>query len=462
MQQVPVHKHFHNKIRKLLAVYWQQLYGKSWTLNESPLQYIEDYIVPSVVHSYYCSDCNSLAQYLDKLDYSYLDSIPEIKNILDFFFSTIRSDCLFYLQEGISVSEVLGDVHPHKSTKYRYDGNIYFGSYPDYSETIEKIASLLPSINTQCLPLHTKQDNYQKRSFIDIRIKTIHKEEVEDFYYNLGATIAFLLLLRAIDVNAENMIVNLPYPVLFDLECIFSNNIRDEDYSAINLGYFPFQDELDKSLLSGKSGKQISLLKPLISGTNEEPIIKWRGNSKMKLYNIPSLDGKLVNFIDYGSYILKGYENCKKEIIEKIDKIHFSVEECNTVVRVIIRPTRVYKMLMQKFSLPHIYKNIHSSKSYYLEELNSILPIFDVDINKKLVENEISTLQKGLIPVYYNEVHSRDIFDSTGKTVTRFNTNTSFDIFENQCNRIHSFYEAQDELINSFLTPHPYNTSTHQ
>ncbi|EMF0456206.1 type 2 lantipeptide synthetase LanM, partial [Enterococcus hirae] len=88
------------------------------------------------------------------------------------------------------------------------------------------------------------------------------EEEVQDFYYKMGAIIAILFYLNASDIHLENLIASGGSPMLIDLECLFNNldrmealSVNDKIHefltnSVLNSGIVPMYNEFFKDDIS--------------------------------------------------------------------------------------------------------------------------------------------------------------------------------------------------------------------
>ena len=86
-----------------------------------------------------------------------------------------------------------------------------------------------------------------------------------------------------------------------------------------------------------------------------------------------------------------------------------------------------------------LYDNVDID-SFLFEKLKS-LPLFTNvrDINQ-LINSEIIQLKKGMVPIFYSEVHSGEVIDGDGQKITKLKTSCREE-FINHINNLNDFYK---------------------
>jgi lantibiotic modifying enzyme len=400
-----------------------RLIVRNWLINEFNLKdsvfsaedlvcIIEDYFLPSLVYYYYLSDKKEFTEFLNTINIKGSDFIQIFRRIEKFL-----KEINYSKTNGKEKIKILGDIHPYSSTKFLSEGKVIYHSYPDYNESLHIVTKEVINDYYQYFPKIKKENGTFIREFIEIHKNTTDRKQIEKYYYNLGKFIPILLFLRAIDINAENMIVNLPYPKFFDMESIFSGTFEKdyENYGIKNTGVIKIDDDKDSSILTGGLKIKESLLKPIISGTNKEPIIRWRIKSKGKFNNIPLLNSKVVNPMQFLQDLVSGYEESVNTILERKEYISTLLKNTNTYTRVILRPTRMYRSLVLRSCYPQIYTEI-KTEEFLKENLQNYSYIYSIE-DCSVLENEVESLEKLVIPVFYSSIHQKEIIAPNNKVV---------------------------------------------
>ena len=402
------------------------------------LRDVEDFLLPSLLYFFYSKHSDlpvGFDQYLKELD---------LHNS-NFEYITNRIKTLLNCYKDID-GEPLGDIHPNESTKFQDGNKVVYKDLPDYGDLIAVLSSKVFDDYKSFFPKIIKHNNYCFRDYISADTETEKEETVEKYYYNLGKIIPFLLFIRSIDVNAENMIVHLPYPVFFDMETIFSGEFADKSkqYDLTKTGLIKMEDN-DTSILTGGLHKRDSLLKPILCGSMRKPCIKWRCSSKGKSSNIPELKGHTVHPLDYINSIKGGYLETSQKIINNKEILLNIVKEAEANLRIILRPTRIYRFFILESCYPQIYlyQNINSFLKYKLSNCDLIYSIID----KNLLSYEVKALSNLQIPTFYSNLKDREILSSEGKVVAYWKY-SQFDTWNQYLKDLNSeFFDKQLETL---------------
>jgi lantibiotic modifying enzyme len=393
------------------------------------LENLEDLLLPTVVNDFYSKKYTSFEKYLISNDFLNIEQLnPNLRIICEGFISEILDSYSRYsfLNSNYTDLKILGDPHPIESLKFKISEKVLFkSSYPFelvFGNIIKKYFDDLTAI----VPATSVKNSITTRDFITVSDSTVDESKVKDYYFNFGQIATLALFFRAIDLNAENIIINLPYPILFDLECVFTNDIGNEDqYNYKSTGLFKISDEFDMSAFSGGEKPLKSYLKPILEGKDDSPVIKWKAISKGRYFNIPQLDGNRVNPESYVNQVLDGMDCMYSKLKARRKKISIFLKSRKVSTRVILAPTKFYKILLQTYAFPPVHNSV-SFAEYAKKELSQREPIHSINFSDVLINDEVRTLEKWLIPKYSSEIHSKNILNSSGEVVASF-SNTQFD-----------------------------------
>jgi lantibiotic modifying enzyme len=402
-------KAIRNKISKDLNLSSYPFY------KEDLVEIIEDFYLPSLVYFFQESPQNDFLEYISGINLRlgvYTDIYQRISNLIE------NLDYDYFKSLNVKDIKILGDVHPPYSTKVRIDDSIYYKDFPDYHELLVKLGGIINYDLSKYYPnIVSQKEGLFKREFISIDSNSSNVETIKDFYFNLGRIISLLITLRTIDINAENVLINLPYPVFFDMETIFSGDFNPDwpEYSIENTGLLKISKENDNSLLTAGILPRESLLKPIIINNSKRPEIKWRTKSRGKFSNIPQYHGKRVNPHEFKKNLLDGYENGFSEILEKKGLIKEMVKSSKVLSRVVLRPTRIYRLLALKSCYPQIYLK-KDVKDFLTASLKEYPVIYDID-SLSLLDSEVESIFNLEVPVFYSSIFSKEILDPSRSVV---------------------------------------------
>ncbi|VGQ65969.1 salivaricin A modification enzyme [Streptococcus pyogenes] len=361
--------------------------------------------------------------------------------------SEIRS--CFNITESLSNVEFsLGDSHSQKQTvvKIEFKGkSVYYKpkSYDSYNILLELI-SLLKSNN---IPSFSLPESLIKADYcwqLGVAYTSSNKDEVAKIYFKYGVLAAFSEIFSITDLHMENVIVSGGDLYLIDVETFFQRklNVQNQNFEGITVdtyqriyetslsnGLFPVQFEKNSapnvSGISGKGGKR--------KKGKYELINKNRGDMKLVKvdyfqedgFNIPTLNGKVVEPLDYANEIISGFRECYIFLIPQRSKIKEIVEGFPELKsRALFRNTSDYGKFLQASTNP---KYLFSEKKR--KNLFSIL--YDAKhIEHFIVDNEIKDLMNGDIPYFsmdtrgnvYNSVET--LIGNLGDTTSLFDSIT--------------------------------------
>ena len=373
----------------------------------------------------------------------------------------------FNITEPLSNVEFsLGDSHSKKQTVVKIEfkeKSVYYKpkSYDSYNILLELIG-LLKSNN---IPSFSLPESLVKVGYcwqLGVDYTRSNNDEVKKIYFKYGVLAAFSEIFSITDLHMENVIVSGGNLYLIDVETFFQRklNVQNNNFEGITVdtyqriyetslsnGLFPVQFEKNSapniSGISGKGGKR--------KKGKYELINKNRGDMKLVRtdyfqedgYNIPILNGKVVEPLDYANEIITGFRECyifllsqrakTKEILEDFPKLK---------TRAIFRNTSDYGKFLQASTNP---KYLFSEKKR--ENLFSIL-YESKHIEQFIVANEIKDLMNGDIP-YFSMDTSGNVYNSLGTLIGNLGDTTS--LFDNIATLNDERMEFTCELIEIVL-----------
>ncbi|MCF1202855.1 DUF4135 domain-containing protein [Streptococcus pyogenes] len=355
--------------------------------------------------------------------------------------SEIRS--CFNISEPLSnVAFSLGDSHSKKQTVVKIafkEKSVYYKpkSYDSYNILLELI-SLLKSNN---IPSFSLPESLIKADYcwqLGVAYTSSNKDEVAKIYFKYGVLAAFSEIFSITDLHMENVIVSGGDLYLIDVETFFQRklNVQNQNFEGITVdtyqriyktslsnGLFPVQFEKNSapnvSGISGKGGKR--------KKGKYELINKNRGDMKLVKvdyfqedgFNIPTLNGKVVEPLDYANEIISGFRECYIFLISQRSKIKEIVEGFPELKsRALFRNTSDYGKFLQASTNP---KYLFSEKKR--KNLFSIL--YDAKhIEHFIVDNEIKDLMNGDIP-YFSMDTRGNVYNSVGTLIGNLGDTTS-------------------------------------
>jgi type 2 lantibiotic biosynthesis protein LanM len=207
-------------------------------------------------------------------------------------------------------------------------------------------------------------------------------EEVQRFYERQGGYLALLYALEATDFHHENLIAAGEHPVLLDLEALFHPRAgamdskqadqpahRTLSYSVLRVGLLPLRiwsnaesEGIDISGLGAAAGQLTPRGVPQWegAGTDEMRLTRKRvamGGGR----NRPTLNGAEVEVLHYTDAIADGFTRVYRLLLKHREELlsndgpltRFAGDE----VRVIVRPTQTYGMLLQESFHPDVLRD---------------------------------------------------------------------------------------------------------
>jgi len=252
-------------------------------------------------------------------------------------------------------------------------------------------------------------------------------DDLDTYYFRLGALLAVVRVLGLSDLHAENLIAAGAWPTIIDLETLFhpaasrfkssgsappaGKRLRDSlDRSVLASGLLPVRApqsgadtiELDLAGMSDSAGQTIPFDTPHWEkcGTDEMAIGFARqtlaGNA-----NLPVLDGKRMPPEPFADHLLSGFRHAYRILCD--NKAPLLAEDGplasfkDISVRVVVRPTAHYAALLQDGTHPTVLQSAAYRSTWLRGRLKAPDASPDLD---GLANSEISALLRHDIPYF--------------------------------------------------------------
>jgi type 2 lantibiotic biosynthesis protein LanM len=266
--------------------------------------------------------------------------------------------------------------------------------------------------------------------------------ELQRFYRRQGAYLALLYALQATDFHYENLIAAGEHPVLIDLESLF--HPRDYEraaqqaeesagermaYSVLRVGLLPqrlwgdaHSEGIEISGLGGAAGQKSPKPVPTLSNmaTDEMQVVREYTHLEGG-QNRPTLKGAEVEVTAYTEDLVQGFAGLYRLLVAHRDALlapkgplaAFAEDE----VRVILRPTRLYGLLLQESNHPDFLRNA-LDRDRFFDRL--WVEAVQRPALKRVIASERSDLWRGDIPIFTTRPTARHLWDSAGRCIHDF------------------------------------------
>ncbi|PYS92812.1 MAG: type 2 lantipeptide synthetase LanM, partial [Acidobacteria bacterium] len=289
-------------------------------------------------------------------------------------------------------------------------------------------------------------------------------QEVYRFYRRQGAYLALLYALEATDLHFENLIAVGEHPVLIDLESLFQPrvagiNIKQPDlllatqtaiHSVMRVGLLPQRmllkegyEGIDMSGLGGAPG-QLSperAVKLEQAGTDEMRIARQQVELPEGQHR-PKLNGAEVNVLDYAKEIVGGFTSMYRLLLRRREELlatdgplaRFAEDE----VRVIVRDTHTYSLLLHEGCHPDLMRNALDLDRFY-DRL--WVGIENHPYRVHTIRAERADLHNGDIPIFSTRPNSRHLWNSAKELIADFFDETGLELVRRRLRQL-----SEDDL----------------
>lgn len=263
-------------------------------------------------------------------------------------------------------------------------------------------------------------------------------EAITRFYERQGGYLALLFAVEASDFHFENIIAAGEHPVLIDLEALFHPRIETSlqqqagesatstlSYSVLRVGLLPqrmFGDGnvpqtagIDTTGLGGSGGQLTPEPVPWLEATGTDTMHIDRKRAVMaQQENRPSLPGTEIRVQDYGDAIVAGFTTMYETLLQHREELLSSkgplAQFAHDQVRVVLRPTEVYALLLRESFHPDLLRDA-LDRDRFLDYLWSA--VRDCPQLERVISSERYDLLNGDVPVFTTRPSSRDLWSAS-------------------------------------------------
>ncbi|HSK80119.1 MAG TPA: type 2 lanthipeptide synthetase LanM family protein, partial [Thermoanaerobaculia bacterium] len=265
--------------------------------------------------------------------------------------------------------------------------------------------------------------------------------EIRRFYQRQGGYLALFRLLEATDFHAENLIAAGEHPVLVDLETFFHPRIDVPDLAAadtcpgasftdsvLRSGMLPARawgdDEHGGVDLSGLGSAAGQMTKPFwgpVEVGTDQMRYERKAMQIPPVDNLPSLNGEPVFLPDQAGEIENGFRRMDRLLHEKREELLSPsgplAAFADTPMRVVLRPTQGYGMLLLESFHPHGLGNAFEQARLFdrLWGACERRPWME-----RLIPAELRDLERGDVPLFTSRPGSRDLWTSRAERLEGF------------------------------------------
>lgn len=245
------------------------------------------------------------------------------------------------------------------------------------------------------------------------------REELCRFYLRYGSIVAFSFIFASVDFHMENVIAAGEYPVLVDLETLFScvfkgkakHPIHYHLYKSLLLPTHCLFGAMELSPLSADEQNKIST--EVLKKPDTKNIYMKMAAEKLELKahkNQATLNDKKIVFYDYEKNIVEGFERTLNFIIKNKKTILMRLKASfkNAQIRLLTRSTLNYSNILYNQYHPN---NLYRSNDAARHKL--ALSIFDVNI----LASEIAQIRHGDIPVFETTLRGKIVVAGDGERI---------------------------------------------
>ncbi len=446
--------------------YWKKIVKELFRSTQSSFDYLfpgvisylakclRDVSIVLVVDQYYAASfSDSIEKFIEERWVEVLWKYPECVGIINrhalFLEKYLSQMCHEFRNRTIIDIEVLGDVHPGRSTKVELitdkGSYIVFGNRYDSQKTLIEYISAIDSTLSPCLVerSQSKSQEYRYRRKHEINQLSGSRKEVELYYYYFWKMIARLLLFQISDQYHENVLCAAPYPVFFDIEVAFCWLL--EQYNITSMGVIA-QDNSQFATLNGWK-LLMSYTIPVVTLKEWKPLIERIIPSKNKKTSTPisTLSQQVKK-----EQMLKGFTESTIMIENNLSQIIDFIENTQLYSRLILRPTREYIMLGRTFQ----YKLLQDNDYTYKQRIQTVL--WDKYIYQnfsalwEIGEYEKKMLIAYIVPSFYADTRKSEIMSVDGERLWK-SEQTHFALRKQHISKLDGFFEKQKEIITQFL-----------
>ena len=264
-------------------------------------------------------------------------------------------------------------------------------------------------------------------------------DAVQRFYERQGSYLALFYVLEATDFHQENIIAAGEHPYPVDLEALFHPRLHDGSptlpdstmsqvlaQSVLRIGLLPQRlwagersEGIDMSGLGGEPGQHWPGEVLRVAQTGTDTMHMARQTIEMQeSHNRPKLHDRAVDLVAYQAALLTGFTTMYRLLSTYRDALLADdgpIAPCaQDEVRVIVRPTRTYGMVLRETTHPDVLRDA-LDRDRLLDRLWAEVPYRPY--LQHVVQAECQSLRAGDIPMFTTTPTAHDLWSDHGDRV---------------------------------------------
>ncbi|MFL5349041.1 MAG: type 2 lanthipeptide synthetase LanM family protein [Hyalangium sp.] len=339
----------------------------------------------------------------------------------------------------------MGDVHRrgHSVMSVRFSSGFKLVYKPRSLATDVHFQALLEWVNAHGpktpfqLTRRVDRPGYGWVEFVEAATCT-SEDQVRRFYRRQGGYLALLYVLEGADFHFENIIAAGEHPVLVDLESLLHPTLRVADPvlkgqreaelfdSVLRIGMLPqraWEDQrfagVDISGLGNPEGNSGRRQAPAMEGAGTDQVFFTRRPGRFRRgLNLPTLNGADVELLQYHEAVVEGFSELYTLLLGKREELlgeHGPLRGLvDAEVRVLLRPTFIYKAMLIECNHPDLLRNA-LDRDRFLERLwlyQDRLPYVT-----QVSHAERQAIERGDVPLFSTYPNSTSVWGEPGEEI---------------------------------------------
>lgn len=273
--------------------------------------------------------------------------------------------------------------------------------------------------------------------------------EVALYHRRLGSLLALLYALEATDCHFENLIAARDQPVVVDLEALFHPRLVGKEpqwpderlagktmaRSVLRIGLLPFRIGENEEL----AGVDLSGVAAVAGQPTPQPVLQWQGSGtdEMRVVrervtmeggsNRPTLGGREIEAAEHTAEMAAGFAETYRLLLrhrgEVLDPAGPLAGFADAPVRAVLRPTRVYGLLLSESFHPDVLRDARDRDALF-DRL--AVGVEDQPALARVMAAEHRDLWAGDIPAFTARPSSTDLWTSCGEHLPGFFAEPAF------------------------------------
>lgn len=379
--------------------------------------------------------------------------------------SAIRSEFGYHASEFVQLTVGGSDSHMHGKS-------VAVITYADGSKLVYKPHSIQVEYKYQkFLQWLGEKTNIQMKTYriLDERdygweefvrhMPCVSDYELKEYYKRLGLIICANYMLNVHDVHNENIIASGAFPIVIDAETLLKNSepFNHQRISEVALneirgtvmaqGILPQHlkrkkgnQSIDISGMSNDVGKEYPCKVPiLINAKRSDMRCVYDYPKEVKKQNLPLLKMDVKRPIYYVEYILEGFEQTYRFVLENKELIRekYNIFK-NLRLRHLRRDTQTYGMLLTTSKHPDFlgdcaYRQMILMTLYKNRNVSSVT-------ERMAIEEEILQMLYNDIPMFSYDSSGKDLFSGYGNCIKGYFEKSSIELVEEKLESMDSHF----------------------